>query len=137
MARKRFSSEFKAKIALEAIKGEKTVAQLSSQYKVHASQINNWKRQAQERMVEAFGHIRGNLGEREQQGQAEGDAAPRTDEEAVAKQIHGYRDIDHPDTDPARTTAALVQPLHERLGQHGDSATQREGQYDLPWRGAF
>lgn len=54
MARKRFSSEFKAKVALEAIKGEKTVAQLSSQYGVHASQINSWKKLAQERLVEAF-----------------------------------------------------------------------------------
>lgn len=67
MARKRFSSEFKAKVALEAIKGEKTVAQLSSQYGVHASQINNWKKQAQERLVEAFEREggRGNLKEAE------------------------------------------------------------------------
>lgn len=48
MAHKRFSSEFKAKAALEAIKGEKTMVQLSSQYKVHAPQINTWKRQAPE-----------------------------------------------------------------------------------------
>lgn len=54
MARKRFSSEFKAKVAMEAIRGEKTVAQLSSQYGVHASQINTWKKIAQERLVEAF-----------------------------------------------------------------------------------
>lgn len=54
VARKRFSSEFKARVALEAIKGEKTAAQLSSQYEVHASQINNWKKQAQENMVASF-----------------------------------------------------------------------------------
>ncbi len=54
MARKRFSSEFKAKVAMEAIRGDKTVAQLSSQYGVHASQINTWKKTAQERLVEAF-----------------------------------------------------------------------------------
>jgi len=41
-------------VALEAIKGDKTVAQLSSHYGVHASQINNWKKQVQERMVESF-----------------------------------------------------------------------------------
>lgn len=40
MARKRFRSEFKAKVTLEAIKGDKTVAQLSSLYGVHATQIN-------------------------------------------------------------------------------------------------
>lgn len=54
MARKRFSSEFKAKVAMEAIRGDKTVAQLSSQYGVHTSQINTWKKTAQERLVEAF-----------------------------------------------------------------------------------
>lgn len=54
MARKRFSSEFKAKVAMEAMRGDKTVAQLSSQYGVHASQINTWKKTAQERLVEAF-----------------------------------------------------------------------------------
>lgn len=54
MGRKRFSSEFKARVALEAMKGEKTVAQISSQYGVHASQINTWKKQARERLVEAF-----------------------------------------------------------------------------------
>lgn len=65
MARKRFSSEFKAKVALEAIKGDQTIAQLSSQYGVHASQINNWKKQAQERMVETFEHGSGRPSARE------------------------------------------------------------------------
>ena len=41
--RKRFSSEFKAKVALEALKGEKTVSQLSSEYGVHPTQIGQWK----------------------------------------------------------------------------------------------
>lgn len=54
--RKRFSSQFKAKVALEAIKGDRTVAQLASQYGVHATQINRWKKQAQEHMAEAFEH---------------------------------------------------------------------------------
>lgn len=54
VARQRFSSEFKARVALEAIRGEKTVAQISSQYGVHASQINAWKKHAQEGMVAAF-----------------------------------------------------------------------------------
>jgi len=41
--RKRFSSDFKAKVALEALKGEKTVSQLSSEYGVHPTQIGQWK----------------------------------------------------------------------------------------------
>lgn len=54
MARQRLSSEFKARVALEAIRGEKTVAQLSSQYGVHASQINLWKKHTQQGMAELF-----------------------------------------------------------------------------------
>ena len=45
--RKHFSSEFKAKVAIEALKGEKTIAQLSSEYGVHATQIGQWKELAQ------------------------------------------------------------------------------------------
>ena len=66
MARKRFSKEFKAKVALEAIRGEKTLAELSSQYGVHSTQISAWKRRALEELPEAFsGSPR--RGERERQ----------------------------------------------------------------------
>lgn len=54
MARKRFNKAFKAKVALEAIRGEKTLAQLSSQYGVHATQISAWKRRALEELPEVF-----------------------------------------------------------------------------------
>jgi transposase len=43
--RKQYNPEFKAKVALEAIRGEKTVAELASQYEIHPTMINNWKRQ--------------------------------------------------------------------------------------------
>jgi transposase len=43
MARKKFSASLKAKVALEAIKGEATVAELSQKYEVHPSQIKDWK----------------------------------------------------------------------------------------------
>ena len=59
MARKQFSSEFKAKVALEALKGEKTLAQLSSEYGVHATQINAWKQQAREKLPDLFGRAGG------------------------------------------------------------------------------
>lgn len=51
---KQYSPEEKAKIAIEAIKGELTMAQISSKYGVHATQISSWKKQALENMVEAF-----------------------------------------------------------------------------------
>ena len=47
MTRKRrvFGSAFKAKVALAAIRGEKTTAQLASEFGVHTSQVTAWKRQ--------------------------------------------------------------------------------------------
>ena len=43
MARKKFNANFKAKVALEAIKNEMTIAELSQKYEVHPSQIKDWK----------------------------------------------------------------------------------------------
>ena len=48
------TSEFKAKIALAAIRGDQTVTELASLYKVHPNQITTWKRQAQDQLVAAF-----------------------------------------------------------------------------------
>lgn len=42
--RKRHSPEFKAKVALEALKGEETVSELSSRFGVHPTLIHQWKR---------------------------------------------------------------------------------------------
>ena len=43
--RKRYSAEFKAKVALDAIKEQKTLSDLSNQYQIHSVQISNWKKQ--------------------------------------------------------------------------------------------
>ncbi len=51
---KQYSAEEKAKIAIEAIKGELTMAQITSKYGVHSTQISNWKKQALESMVSGF-----------------------------------------------------------------------------------
>jgi transposase-like protein len=53
--RKRHSPDFKARVALEAIRGLKTTAQLASEFQVHPVQISQWKRQALDRLPEAFG----------------------------------------------------------------------------------
>ena len=45
MGRKKYSKELKAQIALDAIKGQKTIAELASEYGVHANQISMWKKQ--------------------------------------------------------------------------------------------
>lgn len=52
--RTRYSAEFKAKVALEAIKGEQTISELGSRYGLHPNMITNWKRQAIDNMAEAF-----------------------------------------------------------------------------------
>lgn len=52
--RKNHSPEFKAKVALEAIREEMTLAELSKKYRVHPTQIGTWKRAAIENMATAF-----------------------------------------------------------------------------------
>jgi transposase-like protein len=52
--RKKHSVKSKGKIALEAIKGEKTTAEITSTYGIHATQVNTWKKQALESIPEAF-----------------------------------------------------------------------------------
>ena len=52
--RRNHSAAFKAKVALEAIKGEYTLAELAKRHDVHANQITQWKVQLLERMTEVF-----------------------------------------------------------------------------------
>ena len=54
MRRRRFTKEFKAKVALEAIKGQRTVNELAQEFGVHISQINTWKRQLMEAAPDIF-----------------------------------------------------------------------------------
>lgn len=52
--RKRYSAEFKAKVAMEALRGELTASQLATKHGVHQTMIGDWKRQAMERLVSVF-----------------------------------------------------------------------------------
>ncbi len=52
--RKRYSAEFKAKVALDAIRGEQTIAQLAAKHGIHQTMINAWKKQAIEGMSGVF-----------------------------------------------------------------------------------
>ncbi len=52
--RKKHTTQTKIKIALEAIKGEKTTAEITSKYGIHSTQISAWKKQAIEILPEAF-----------------------------------------------------------------------------------
>lgn len=53
-ARKRYSAEFKAKVALEAIRGDLTLVELAAKHGVHHTMIASWKRQAIAGMAGTF-----------------------------------------------------------------------------------
>jgi transposase-like protein len=52
--RKNHDSAFKAKVALEATKGERTMAQISSEYGVHVNQIRQWRQKLLEELPGVF-----------------------------------------------------------------------------------
>jgi len=58
--RRRFSAEFKAKVALAAIKGDRTLAQLAEQFDVHPNQVTSWKAQLEGGAADVFGPGGGN-----------------------------------------------------------------------------
>ena len=52
--RKRYTAEFKAKVALEALRGELTAAQLAAKHGIHQTMAGEWKRQAVEGLASVF-----------------------------------------------------------------------------------
>jgi len=52
--RGKHSPSFKAKVALEAVREQETIAELSRRYRIHANQISQWKRQLLENLERAF-----------------------------------------------------------------------------------
>jgi transposase-like protein len=52
--RRKHSANFKAKVALAALAGDKTLAELAQQFEVHPNQITNWKRQLSDRAADIF-----------------------------------------------------------------------------------
>lgn len=56
--RNNYSSAFKAKVALAAVKGDKTIAELASQYEVHPTQIVQWKKLLLESLPDVFNNSR-------------------------------------------------------------------------------
>ena len=53
-ARKTYSTEFKVKVVLEALKGQRTINELCSYYGVHPNQVSQWKKQAVESLPDVF-----------------------------------------------------------------------------------
>lgn len=56
--RKIYGAEFKARVALEALKGEKTINELVSQFGVHPTHINKWKKHLQAELPQIFSNRR-------------------------------------------------------------------------------
>lgn len=52
--RKRYTAEFKAKVALEALRGELTTSQLAAKHGIHQTMVGDWKRQALEGLASVF-----------------------------------------------------------------------------------
>lgn len=57
-ARRRFSAEFKCKVALAAIRGDRTLSELAGQFQVHPHQVTAWKKQALAVLPEVFSRKR-------------------------------------------------------------------------------
>ena len=71
--RRRFTGEFKAKVALDALRGDKTIQEIATKHKVHPNQVGTWKRRA----VDGLGDVFSNGAER-----------GRSDHEAEVKELH-------------------------------------------------
>ena len=80
MKRKRYSKGFKAKVAIAALKGEKTVAELASEFGVHSTQVNQWKKQLLDSAAEVFGS-----------GQAKQKAAHEAERDRLYQQVGKLR----------------------------------------------
>ena len=52
--RRRFTAAFKAKVALEALRGDRTIQEIAARHKVHPNQVSTWKRQAMDGLGAVF-----------------------------------------------------------------------------------
>ena len=52
--RRRFTADFKARVALEALRGDRTIQEIAAKHKVHPNQVSSWKRQAVDGLSEVF-----------------------------------------------------------------------------------
>lgn len=69
--RKQYEASFKAKVALEATKGEKTMAQLADEFGVHPNQIGRWKAELLEKLPDIFSDRRKRVDKDREETEAE------------------------------------------------------------------
>ncbi len=61
--RRQFTAEFKARVAIEAIKGQKTIQEIAAHYQVHPNMVTTWKRQALAELPQVFSDQRSRAAE--------------------------------------------------------------------------
>ena len=71
--RRRYSADFKARVALEALRGDTTIQDIASKHRVHPNQVSTWKRQA----VDGLGAVFSN-----------GEERTRRDHESEVRDLH-------------------------------------------------
>lgn len=69
--RRKFKADFKAKVALEALRERKTLAELSQQYQLHPNQISQWKQVVQHSLSTLFENEAGTKGKKSQPAEQE------------------------------------------------------------------
>ncbi len=69
--RKQYSAQLKAKVALEAIKGQRTINEIASAYGIHPNQVQTWKKQALEQLPDLFTNGRARTAQADEQLQAQ------------------------------------------------------------------
>lgn len=74
--KKKYESGFKSRVALEALRGESTIAEIAGKYQVHPNQVMSWKK----RLIEGSGEIFATRAERR-------DSSKEYDEERLLKKI--------------------------------------------------
>lgn len=57
--RRKFSDQFKAKVALEALRGDKTIQEIAAKHHLHPNQVSSWKKQAMDGLAGVFSKGRG------------------------------------------------------------------------------
>jgi transposase len=53
--RKKFTNEFRAKVAMAALKGDKTMSELASEFEVHPTQVSAWRNELKDKAADVFG----------------------------------------------------------------------------------
>ena len=69
--RKQYSADLKAKIAVEAVKGQRTIQEIASHYSIHPNQVTQWKKQLLDSASEVFSNGRSHGREADEQMKAE------------------------------------------------------------------